>query len=199
MVEHLDVVGWPNWLLTFFALQNTFLLVFLACRVFNLNPGFTTQHFHTDILVSTGSSAGRDQSSGGSCVIHTGGAWRFEGSIICQVWKQHQSRGRRELKPHACGLDLTDCHSPTGYDISTLTTSSRPVYSGDVCCISHVMFSELSASGFGAGSMKHPGREKERHWCKNKKKRGKTFTLFLSVSFFSSVDAYYWHDCIGLA
>lgn len=161
--------------------------------MFNLNPGFTAQHFYTDILVSTGSSAGWDQSSGGSCVIHTGGPWRFEGSVICQVWKQHQSRGRRELKPHACGLDLTDCHFPTGYDISTLTTSSRPVYSGDVCCISHVvMFSELSAGGFGAGSKKHPGREKERRWCKNKKKRQNIYIVS-----FTSIFCLQWMLIIG--
>lgn len=128
-----------NWHLTFFALQNRFVLEFLVFWVFVLKPGCSAQHFHTSILISTGSSAGWDQSSGGPCVGHTGGPWRSEGSIICQVWKQHQSRGRWELRPQTCGLDLTDCQCPTGNGISTLTTSSRAVYSGDVCCISHVV------------------------------------------------------------
>ncbi len=158
--------------------------------MFVLKPGCSAQHFHTSILISTGSSAGWDQSSGGPCVGHTGGPWRFEGSIICQVWKQHQSRGRWELRPQTCGLDLTDCQCPTGNGISTLTTSSHPVYSGDVCCISHVvMFSELfellHTGGFGAGWIKHPARENERHWCKNKKaKYLHCFHLFQSSNSF---------------
>lgn len=161
-----------SWRLMFFALQNRFVRAFLACRVYVLKPGCSAQHFHAYILFSTGSSTGWDQSSGGPCVVHSGGSWRFEGSIICQVWKQHQSRGRWELRPQTCGLDLTDCQSPTGNGISTLT-SSRPVYSGDVCCISHVvMFSELfellDTGGFVAAWIKTPARENDRHWCKNK-------------------------------